>query len=207
VIYKALSSTWRIRIYEPPELSQRLKNSEPYILAHWHGDEIALLSLTSRYKIATLVSTSRDGEIMNTVLRLLGASTTRGSSTRGGASGLRSLIRLMRSGHPSSMAVDGPKGPIHEVKAGVFELSRLADCPIFAAGVSCDRAWRFEKSWNKSYLPKPFARLSFVWSNPIGPITTQQDPRSSALALSLKEALRHSQLTSGKAIAPLSGGC
>ncbi len=189
VVYRSLSSTWKISIEEPEQLKSYVSNKTPVILAHFHGDELALVALTPIYKIATMTSTSKDGELMNTVLNLMGGKTSRGSSTRGGVSALKGLIEHCKGGSNSSIAVDGPKGPIYEVKAGVFELSRLMKSPIFAGGVKCDRAWHFPKSWNKTYLPKPFAKFQVVWLGPLGPVTKQDDPRSPELAKTLQNQL------------------
>lgn len=189
MIYRSLSLTWKISVEEPPILIKYRSEKLPVILAHFHGDELALVALTPNYKIATMTSTSKDGEMMNTVLNLMGGKTSRGSSTRGGVSALKGLIEHCKNGSNSSIAVDGPKGPIHQVKPGVFELSRLMKSPIFAGGVVCDRAWSFPKSWNKTYLPKPFAKIQVVWLGPFGPVTKQDDPRSEELAKTLQNQL------------------
>ncbi len=183
-------------------MKKSLSSREPLIFAHWHGDEVALIYMVGRYRIATITSTSKDGEMMNTVIRLLGGVTTRGSSTRGAINALKGLIRLVRDQkRNSSFAVDGPKGPIHEVKPGVFELSRLMNSPIYSVGVSCDRAWVFHKAWNKAYLPKPFARIHMEWIGPLGPVTKDMDPRSEQLAKTLADALRNAQNQAVKKIA------
>ena len=127
--------------------------------------------------------------MMNTVLRLQGAQTTRGSSTRGGINALKGLIRLIKNGRTCSFAIDAPRGPWGKVKPGVFEMSRMTKAPIFAAGVWADRAWRFEKSWDKTLFPKPFARVVIMWSGPYPATTKDQDPRSPDLAAALEEAL------------------
>jgi hypothetical protein len=189
IIYKIISSTWRTKISEPPEMRQEQNQKRGIILAHFHGDEIALISLAKKYKIATMTSTSKDGEIMNTTLNLLGAKTSRGSSTRGGIGALKGLIRLSKEGHSTSFAVDGPKGPLHGVKPGVFEFSRLTGANIYACGVFCDRAWHFPKSWNKTYFPKPFAKLNIVWLGPTLSIDKGLDPRSPDLAKALQYQL------------------
>jgi lysophospholipid acyltransferase (LPLAT)-like uncharacterized protein len=136
-----------------------------------------------------MTSTSTDGEIMNTALKLLGAKTSRGSSTRGGVSALKGLIRLSKAGRNCTFAVDGPRGPIHEVKPGVFELSRLTNANIYVCGVFCDRAWHFPKSWNKTYFPKPFAKIFVLWTGPINAINKSTDPRSTDLASTLQKQL------------------
>lgn len=198
VIYRTLLMTWKVRVVEPESMKTMLKEKKPFILAHFHGDEIPLISLASRYKIATMTSTSKDGEMMTTVLHLLGAKTSRGSSTRGGISALKGLIQFCKNGSNSSMAVDGPKGPIYEVKPGVFELARLIKAPIFAGGVSCDRAWHFPRSWNKAFLPKPFAQVNIVWTPFNFTIDKTTDPRSPELADSLKNQIFAARSQSAK---------
>lgn len=196
IVYKILSATWRVTLYEPPEMQSLLSKRTPIILSHFHGDEIVLLSLITQYRIATIASTSKDGEIMNAILWFMRVKTSRGSSTRGGASALRGLIRLCQQGYNCGFAVDGPKGPIYEIKPGVFEASRLLNAPIFAAGVTVGRAWHFPKSWNKTFLPKPFSQVQISWLGPMGPIDKSFDPRSSDLAKALQnqlfDARRHS---------------
>ncbi len=180
-----------MRLIEPEPLKQAIRDRKPFLMAHWHGDEIALIQLCRRYHIATMSSQSKDGQMMSVILRLLGAKTTAGSSTRGGVGGLKGLIRLMRDGHSCSFAVDGPKGPIYKVKPGVFELSRLSDSPIYYCGVSVDRAIYFPKAWNKTFFPKPFAKIVIQWHGPLPPTTKDQDPRDPKLAEQL-ETLLHS---------------
>ncbi len=188
-LYRLWSFSWRIHLDEPPEMQKALKNNQPFILAHWHGDELALLVLAKRYRIATMTSTSQDGELMNYVLKKLGAKTSRGSSTRGSISALRGLLNLMKKGNNGSMAVDGPKGPLHKVKPGVFELSRLTKAPIFAGGVSCSNALVFKNAWNKARLPMPFSKIVVKWAEPIAFIDKTQDLRSRQLALKLEESI------------------
>jgi len=189
LVYRTLSLTWRIQIVEPDELKKEHAEKTPVILAHFHQDELALVALTPIYKIATMSSNSKDGELMATVLKLMGGAASRGSSSRGGVSALKGLIEYCKSGMNSSVAVDGPRGPIYNPKPGVFELSRLLKSTIYAGGVACDRAWHFPRSWNKAYLPKPFAKIKVVWLKAFHRVTKDQDPRSEELAKSLKNQL------------------
>ncbi|MEQ1722113.1 MAG: DUF374 domain-containing protein [Pseudobdellovibrio sp.] len=189
IIYRLISWSWRIQIHEPQRLIESTKNKTPFVLAHFHGDEIALLFLVKRYKLATMISTSKDGEMMNTIYNLLGGKTSRGSSTRGGVSALKGLIEICKRGSSSNIAVDGPKGPIYEIKPGVFELSRLLKSEIFAGSAYCESAWRFPRSWNQTYFPKPFAKVTIYWTGPFGPITKADNPRSPELAKALQNQL------------------
>lgn len=188
-LYRVLQFTWKIELIEPDSMKERFRKNEPIIMTHWHGDELVLIQLFSIYKIGTIVSTSKDGEIMNRLVGLFGGATSRGSSTRGGITALKGLIRLVRDGWSCSFAVDGPKGPIYKVKPGVFEVAKLLQIPIYWVGTSCDRAFHFPKSWNKTYLPKPFARIRIEWHGPMDPPEKNQDPRDPKLAEDLEAKL------------------
>lgn len=143
-----------------------IKNKKPFILAHWHGDELALVHLAGRYRIATLSSKSKDGAIMSFVIQRFGGQVIRGSSSRGAVSGLLGIMKLIRKGYSSSFAVDGPKGPRLKAKPGILEASKNLKAPIICGSAHADRAWVFEKAWNKAFLPKPFAKVAIVWTKP-----------------------------------------
>lgn len=200
-IYRLLLWTWKVQVKECPELKHTLEQGKPVILAHWHGDEIALLQTFRLRKVSTIVSTSEDGEMMNRLIHLMGGETSRGSSTRGGVGALKGLIRLVRGGWSCSFAVDGPKGPIYKAKPGVFEIAKLLQLPIYFAGVSCNRMLSFPKSWNKTYVPKPFARIIIDWQGPMLPPSEEMDPRHPELALELENRLHAAKQQAARDIA------
>lgn len=136
-----------------------------------------------------MTSTSQDGEVVNYLIRKLGGKTSRGSSTRGAVVGLKGLVRLLREGNTTSIAVDGPRGPRRVVKPGAFELAKLAKAAILPVGVHVKSALRFEKAWNKAYLPLPFAKIQIVIANPLKFSFTENDPRDPNLAESLARAI------------------
>jgi lysophospholipid acyltransferase (LPLAT)-like uncharacterized protein len=187
LIYRLLSMSWRLELEESPGMKKLMQNEEPIVFAHWHGDELSIIKAAPRYRIATMTSTSKDGELMDSVLRKMGVKTSRGSSTRGGVGALKGLIRLVGEGRRASIAVDGPKGPIHKVKPGVFELSRIAKAHIIPVGAASSRAIVFHKSWNKVRLPKPFAKVVIHFSEPWAPVTKGAD--TDALAIKLEAAI------------------
>ncbi|RME16318.1 MAG: DUF374 domain-containing protein [Bdellovibrio sp.] len=189
LFYRLLSWSWRITVEEHPFVSKLLKEKRPIILAHWHGDELALIHLVKPYKLATMTSQSQDGEIVNFVINKLGGATSRGSTSKAGVSGLLGLVRLIQKGQTASIALDGPRGPYHEIKPGVFELSRLTGAYIVPVGVSCSHFFLFKRSWNKAYLPYPFTKVHIVFDNPLSPIEKHQDPKDPHLKEVLKSKL------------------
>lgn len=189
LFYRLWSSTWRVQCVEPESLKAAKERGERLIFAHWHGDELKIVPLVSKYRIATMTSTSKDGQLIDFAIRKLGGATSRGSSTRGGVGALKGLTRLLQEGYRASMAVDGPKGPLHKVKPGVFELSRLAKAQIVPVGAATDRAFVFEKSWNKASLPKPFAKIVVWFNEPFEIVSKDDDPKAISLAHRLEESI------------------
>jgi lysophospholipid acyltransferase (LPLAT)-like uncharacterized protein len=188
-IYRLLMATWRVRLHQHPLVEKQRAENKPVVLAHWHGDELALIHLVKPLKLATMTSTSSDGSIVDFVIKRLGGATARGSSTRGGIGALKGLVRLLKQGRITSMAVDGPRGPYHVVKPGVFELSRLSGAAVVPVGVYVKTAKHFPKSWNKTYLPLPFAQIQIVFDAPLASFQDGADPRDQGLAQALAERL------------------
>lgn len=189
VLYRLWSASWRMRCVESEGMKRARAAGEPLIYAHWHGDELMIFPLVGPYKIATMTSTSKDGELVDFAIRKMGAATSRGSSTRGGIGALKGLIRLMNDGWNASMAVDGPKGPLHKVKPGVFELSRLAKAKIVPMGAAPAKSITFKKSWNKARLPLPFSKLVVWFNEPIEAVTREQSPHDPKLIATLESEI------------------
>lgn len=189
LFYSALRLTWRLTIFETESLKQALKSGKPIVIAFWHGDELGVVQLGRRYKVGIITSQSKDGEIMTTAAQLMGSKVARGSSTRGGVGALKGILRLAKEGYRPSVAVDGPKGPYHKVKPGIFEISKITGAVIFPLVIATDRAFVFEKAWNKAFLPLPFAKVLAYWAEPLPAVGRDADAHDPNLALDLERAL------------------
>lgn len=206
-LYRLLSATWRKVVIQHPDVTALRAAEKTCVFAHWHGDEYAITHMVGSWNIATMVSTSRDGRIMDYVIRGLGGATTRGSSTRGGIAGLKGLVRLCRAGHNASIAVDGPRGPYHQVKPGVFRLARLTHAALVPVGVAARPSWVFEKTWNRAHLPLPFARVLVYMGAPLAPRPDSEDEQYSedAQCAALGEAIDQAGAHAGELAAFTSG--
>lgn len=201
VVYRIWSFTWNLNLNKNLELDADIKAGVPIIFAFWHGHELAMISYSKFYKFATMTSVSSDGQLMGRVLTWMGAKTSKGSSSRNAVQGLKGLIRIAKSGYIPVVPVDGPRGPIYEPKPGVFELSRLLNAKIYPGGVACSSSILFKKSWNKTFLPHPFAKVALHWGKPLPPITKNIDPRDPELAKHLKDAINAAGQSALKEIA------
>lgn len=187
-VYRILSASWRLRRHEPPALVERLESGQPFVVAMWHGDELGLVCFGRFYHLAVMASHSKDGELLDYVLRKSGFATTRGSSSRGGSRALRGLMRLARQGWSPVIAVDGPRGPVHKAKPGVLELARVTGLPVFPCAMACSRHIPLHRSWDLTDLPTPFAKVLIYWGEPIV-VDRNGDARSPQMTQQLEDAI------------------
>lgn len=128
----------------------------------WHG-----IGALRDEGVCVLVSTHRDGELIARVIERQGFRLARGSSTRGGAQGLRDLLRAARSGAGDlCITVDGPRGPRRELKDGVLFAAAAAGLPIVPLAIAVDRAWTLG-TWDRLIVGQPLARVAVCFGDEV----------------------------------------
>jgi len=174
-------ATWRVRVRGPEGLFDL---DVPLVFAFWHGRQMALLGARRRRPAVTLVSWSKDGELQAGAMRALGFRVVRGSSSRGGAAGLRRLARaLTRRARDAVFAVDGPRGPARFAKPGVARAAKLTRGLVVPVGSAVSRSIRIGRSWDEFEIPLPFARVVVVLGAPLGPGELERELRQLDVAL------------------------
>ncbi len=137
------------------------------ILPFFHGRQFPLVPYMAKRKATIMSSLSRDGELQAHILAGFGYRIVRGSASRGGARGLIGMKRGMRDGYHAGLAVDGPKGPIHEVKPGVIYLAKKTGAPVIPVLTSAKPSIVMKKTWDRYMLPVPFAKAVILFGEPI----------------------------------------
>lgn len=115
------------------------REGRPIILAFWHAQQLMIPMGYRGAGAHVLISQHGDGEIIARIIARFGHQAVRGSSTRGGASALRALIKLGRSGRDVVVTPDGPKGPRHVAKLGVIQLAKATGLPIVPLAFACSK--------------------------------------------------------------------
>lgn len=139
---------------------------QPVIFVFWHGQLLPLVHYHRHEDAVVLVSEHADGEYIARIIERHGFGTARGSSTRGGIKGLKSLIRAARAGHDLALTPDGPRGPRHEFKAGALLAAQLTGAPIVPVAAGASAAWHFD-SWDRFMVPRPLARITLEYGEPV----------------------------------------
>jgi hypothetical protein len=140
----------------------------PVIVAFWH-ERLGMMPMlwlkarrspegrAARNRAHVLVSQHRDGRFIGAVVSRFALDVVLGSSTRGGAKGLRLLLDLLAGGDHIAITPDGPRGPRRVAAAGVAQLAALSGVPILPCAAQTTRH-RVLRTWDRMVVPKPFGR-------------------------------------------------
>lgn len=138
---------------------------EPVIFAVWHGRLLPLTFYHRHHGITAIISRSEDGEYIARVVHGWGYETVRGSTSRGGSSALRGLVKAARSGRSLAITPDGPRGPRQSLQPGVITAAQMTGLPIIPLACGASRAW-WPGGWDRFCVPKPFARVRVLYGEP-----------------------------------------
>jgi lysophospholipid acyltransferase (LPLAT)-like uncharacterized protein len=189
LVIRLLGMTLRYEDRTEPGVTPGYLIPGPTVFAFWHRSLLACAHRFKNLDIAILISGSFDGQLIARTVEFLGFKAIEGSSSRGGAAGLRNMQLAYAAGHRCAFTADGPRGPVFVAKPGAAQLANsvgakpatsLSSASDQPAGtwVGCfyalpDRAWEL-KSWDRFLIPKPFSRVVLTWPAhvPAGEVTT-----------------------------------
>jgi lysophospholipid acyltransferase (LPLAT)-like uncharacterized protein len=137
------------------------------ILVGWHSDLLFVLAPHRNWKATLLTSLSLDGEIVTRLATGFGYNTIRGSSSSGGVSAIRAMIRKLRQGAWVFVAGDGPKGPRRVIKQGVVHLAKHSGAAIVPM-IGWAKHYRIlKRTWDHFVIPRPFTHACLVYGDPL----------------------------------------
>jgi hypothetical protein len=163
---RGLRATVRIRHHGDERLREWERRDEHFILAFWHRHLLLMPYAYRGRRISVLVSQSKDGELIARTVARLGIDSSRGSSSRGGIAGMRTLLRKAGDGWDIAFTPDGPKGPLREVQPGVILAAAATGLPIQPVAIAASRA-KLLNSWDRFVVPLPFSAVHFVYGEPL----------------------------------------
>ena len=146
------------------------------IAAFWHErlPMMPMLWLQARRRVPALaaaqahvlVSRHRDGRFIGEVVRRFHLDMVHASTNRGGATGMRVLLRMLAQGDLVVITPDGPRGPRRVAAPGVAQLAAVSGLRVLPCAARTTRAITL-RSWDRMVLPLPFARGVLVIGPPL----------------------------------------
>lgn len=167
-VSRLLFATCRVWVHGGENLARCEAQAKPFVGVFWHYSVFAAVELIRGRGRGwgAMVSASEDAEFVARILARQGVVSVRGSRNRGGISALKGLIGLLRQGYNAAIVADGSQGPPRVMQAGAILLAGKSGAPILPLVVAADRYWAF-RSWDRTLLPKPFARLDLWYGEPM----------------------------------------
>jgi lysophospholipid acyltransferase (LPLAT)-like uncharacterized protein len=163
-LFRLWAKTLRLQL-EDPHNGVPLVRDRPVIFAIWHNRLLMLPPPFDRWfptrQSIGLISASRDGDLVSTLIERSGYGTIRGSTSRKGVIALRQLVEALAAGSNVLFTPDGPRGPVYEVSPGVIFVAQKSGAPIVPLHMEYSSCWRL-KSWDRFCVPRPFSTVRFI---------------------------------------------
>jgi lysophospholipid acyltransferase (LPLAT)-like uncharacterized protein len=171
-LYRGAGASWRYVSHHEDILRNAVFGPRPVVGAFLHARTFQLLryfSRPERGRWALMCSQSRDGDAIAYVEQRLGFQVVRGSSGRGGARALVSLIKQLRDspGLCAGLSIDGSRGPRGIAQAGGLVLAQKSGGVVLPIAASTRQCWVYSRSWDRLALPRPFAEIHVDVAEPI----------------------------------------
>jgi len=137
------------------------------IYTFWHGRQLYFPYLYRfQNKHHTLVSPSKDGEIVGNLLKLYGFHIIWGSTFKKGAMALLSIVRIVKNGGSVALVADGSRGPAFKAQDGTIKIAKVTGVPILPITYNASRK-KVLNSWDKFIIPYPFSEIVVIYGDPI----------------------------------------
>jgi lysophospholipid acyltransferase (LPLAT)-like uncharacterized protein len=186
--------TWRSRWQD---CGQYPESKGPVIYCVWHNRLTAALAsyndfLQARWPdrgLAAMISASRDGGLVASVVERFGVQPIRGSTSRRGPQALLEATTWMKRQYSIVITPDGPRGPVYEVQEGIILLAQLTGRPIIPT--SNFTRWKIRlRSWDRFQIPLPFAFCQSYYGAPIWVPREASEAEREQLRAKLESAMR-----------------
>jgi len=164
-VVDVLCRTLRITFINKNVIEKLDKDGKNYVLAFWHGSMLIPWYLGRNKNFAALISKSKDGDLLSRILKGWNYEVVRGSSSSGGFVALGIMVDYAKNNYSVAITPDGPKGPIHKLKAGAVITAKKSGLPLVMVGIGHEKK-RILKSWDKFEIPKFFSKVKVVYSEP-----------------------------------------
>lgn len=164
-----------------------------YVLAFWHGQMLLGWFLQRNKNFTALISKSKDGDLLEKILKHWKYNVVRGSSSKGGDVALGIMIDYAKNKDSVVITPDGPRGPMNKMKAGAVITAKKSKVPLILVGIGYKRK-RVLKSWDKFEVPKFFSAAKTVYSDPFYVNSDLSFADTSELILNCEQKLNELQI-------------
>jgi hypothetical protein len=168
----------------------------PVIFCIWHNRLALALAASGDFVLekwpsaglCAMISASRDGAFLASLVEPFGVTPIRGSTSRRGPQALLEATTWMEKNYSIAITPDGPRGPAYKVQEGIIHLAQLTGRPIIPVSTYTRRKITC-RSWDQFQIPPPFAHCEFRWGRPFWVPRDATEEASEQLRLELEKTM------------------
>ena len=165
-LVSVLCKTLRVSFTNKDSIDKLELSGKNYVLAFWHGTMLLPWYLNKSKSFAALISKSKDGDLLNKILKRWNYNVIRGSSSVGGDVALGIMVDFAKNNNSIAVTPDGPRGPAFKLKAGAVVTAKKSGLPLILLGIGYKKK-KLLKSWDSFQIPFFFTKANAVFSEPI----------------------------------------
>lgn len=161
-------ATLRIHLDTSSKNCMASEGTRPCVFYFWHQNLFVapvLRKLREHRRMFGLMSASKDGAWLETLVKWFKVEAIRGSSSWRGAKALQELEAHQNTRCDIIITPDGPKGPRCQCKPGSLHWTASHNFDVIALNFKMHRFWQLN-SWDGFKIPLPFSKIS-IQARPI----------------------------------------
>jgi lysophospholipid acyltransferase (LPLAT)-like uncharacterized protein len=138
------------------------------LFAVWHQSTFVMFDANPIKNMVVLTAKGSRGDIFTKAVEPYGYRIVRvpyDENARDSAATAVQLLKCLEEGSSIVIAVDGPKGPIHEIKPGIFFLAQRSGKNIIPVGFAASRKVSLGFRWDKFQVPIPWSKVVVYLDN------------------------------------------
>lgn len=166
ILSKMLHFTLRYQYRNIDRLHEASQCKDAFAVAVWHQNSFTSVLAHQNKAVTVLVSPDRWGIFLGSFLKSMGLGTIRGIRVKQRNVTISNVSLGSVHNRALAITVDGPLGPLHEVKAGVVAYSQKNKVPILPVAAVAERYWKL-KTWDGHRIPKPFSKVRVFYGSVI----------------------------------------
>jgi hypothetical protein len=192
-VLRLFMKSWRCQ-WKDAALCQGLPG--PVIFCAWHNRLALAMAFYDDFVrakwpcagLCAMISASRDGGFLASLVEPFGLVPIRGSTSRRGPQALLEATSWMEKNYSIAITPDGPRGPAYKIQEGILHLAQLTGRPIIP--ISNYASWKITmRSWDRFQIPLPFARCELRYGQPFWVPRDTSDAAREQLCRELEKAM------------------
>lgn len=140
---------------------EELFSDQNHIFAIWHQNTFTPFYVYRHRNVAMFVTNNLRGKILGYAARHLGYDPI---PLQDQSKSALMMCKKVKQGQNSIMAVDGPHGPVKQIKNGTHYLTEKTGAPTIAIDVSYSRFITLRMRWDHYRIPLPFSHVTITFS-------------------------------------------